>query len=434
MKQQIVPFALVPLDAGCRNQIFGAINAINDIVGNRFDINELLVFPEDVSSYQDIKTPLFYSSFKSYGEFKNKIFSRLDAYMQKVSFVPRIFITVYNPTESSNPAKDTDKLCAAVKEYYAKNNLGNVLTVVLTSRYYKYKNVDMINIPKHLLTFSSRIRMLKNQNIRKNILVTIGTINNFNIHTVKNKFNEFTKILTKLKKDDLLRNVVEKYERYKKTSKKVVFLLGGRVEGPEIVFDLDYARKLYSDALKLQQAGFGVVITNGPRTPNNVTDYFYEKSSQNNDIIFQNSKKIATSDEDRAPSKWRIYSGKHEEEFKKLQAFGNIYPAILGFDNTLVVHTMDSYSSCETSSAGFPTAISTKGIYVDPVARYDCQNLVELLCPKYAIDFDEFVKIACAMKIEPKDLHPQILSSALRVFAETAINKFIALIKKSDRM
>lgn len=426
----MIPFALAPIDAGCRNQILGAFEAINTLTGNVKTPDELFVLPETVSDYMDIKTPLCYSQFSNYDKFKQVLFNRLDAFMAKSSFVPHIFITVYNPTESNIPGKDADKLCAAIKEYYKNNNLGNVLTVVLTSRYYKYKYVDLINIPKHLMTFSLRIRLLRNKNLRKKHLITVGTINNFNIQKVKSKFVELNNTFEKLKDDEDLKDIIAKFESYKHTSKKVVYLLGGRVEGPEIVFDIDYARKLFNDAQKLASVGFGVVIANGPRTPNNVTDFLYEKSLANKDIIFHNCKRIAQCDEDRGISKWRIYSGKYEEQFKKMSTLGNIYPGILGYENTLVVHTMDSYSSCETASAGIPTAVSTKGIYVDPVARYDCQNLVELLCPRYAIDFDEFVKIACTMQIEPKNLQPHILSNVLRVFAETVINKYITLSKK----
>ena len=307
----MIPFALAPIDAGCRNQILGAFDAINNLTGNVKTPDELFVLPEGISDYMDIKTPLCYSQFNNYDKFKQILFKRLDIFMAKSSFVPHIFITVYNPTESNIPGKDADKLCAAIKEYYKDNNLGNVLTVVLTSRYYKYKYVDLVNIPKHLMTFSLRIRLLRNKNLRKRILITVGTINNFNIQKVKSKFVELNNTLKKLKSDKELKEIVAKFENYQRTSKKVVFLLGGRVEGPEIVFDIDYARKLFSDAKKLAATGFGVVIVNGPRTPNNVTDFLYEKSLENKDRIFQNSKKIAQNDEDRGLSKWRIYSGKH---------------------------------------------------------------------------------------------------------------------------
>ena len=186
---------------------------------------------------------------------------------------------------------------------------------------------------------------------------------------------------------------------------------------------MTYVQKLLADAKHLAAAGYGVVFVNGPRTPNNVTDYLFEKAAQLPDIIFQNSKKIASSDDERTPAHWRIYSGQNEAVFRTLAKLGNVYPGVLGWPNTLVVHTMDSYSSCETSGAAIPTAISKKGLWVDPAARYDCHNLEQLLCPRYAIDFDEFVNLACNMKVEPKNLHPQVLSSPLHVFAETIINR-----------
>ena len=46
-------------------------------------------------------------------------------------------------------------------------------------------------------------------------------------------------------------------ENFKKAAKKVVFCLGGRVEGSEIVFDINYVDKLFNDALLLDKAGFG---------------------------------------------------------------------------------------------------------------------------------------------------------------------------------
>ena len=64
-----------------------------------------------------------------------------------------------------------------------------------------------------------------------------------------------------------------------------------------------------------------------------------------------------------------------------------------------------------------------KGIYVDPNIRYDCHNLVKILCPKYAVDFDEFVDLACNLKLEPNDLKLSILPNSQRVFAETAVNR-----------
>ena len=315
MKNTIIPFALSPVDVGYRNQIIGALNAICNLTGETLPVEDLFVLPKGVSNYLDVKDTLHYSQFKNYTAFKSCLFECLDEYFKKVKHIPRLFITVYNPTESSNPGKNADKLCAVVKEFYRSRNLGYVMTIVLTSRYYKYKNVDLINIPKHLMTFALRIRLIRNKKLRNKIFITTGTINNFNIHNVKLKFSELTKKLNKLKKDNELKPIISKFENYKKTSKKVVFLLGGRVEGPEIIFDIDYAQKLYNDALKLASSGYGVAFINGPRTPNNVSDFLHEKALTNPNIIFHNCKRIAQKDEERTLASWRIYSGKHEKEF-----------------------------------------------------------------------------------------------------------------------
>lgn len=94
------------------------------------------------------------------------------------------------------------------------------------------------------------------------------------------------------------------------------------------------------------------------------------------------------------PSSWRLYSGRHAADFAKLQKLGNIYPGVLGYGNTLAVHTGDTYSCCETISAGIPTAISSDGIYIDKSVRPDCLNMQQLMIPKYALRFEDFVSLA----------------------------------------
>lgn len=420
----ITAFAVATPDAGCRNQILGAFRALSGLTGQTCDPEKMFVLPENVQSIYNLKESLQLTQINNYAEFRREMFVMFDAYFKTVELVPRIFITVYNLTESKHPEFYTDMLCHAVKDYYAERKLGRIFTTVLTSKLYSYKYVDLINVPKHLLTFSSRIRLLRNQELRKKVLITIGTINNFNIATVREKYSALLDILEKLKQenDPLIQNLSAKYEAYAVTPKKVVFCLGGRVSGSEIIFGVSYANKLYGDAECLATKGYGIVFVNGPRTPNEVVDFLYEKSLKHPSIIFQNCKRIAESDEDREPGRWRIYSGKYEEDFRKYQFIGNIYPGILGFPNTLAVHTADTYSCCETANAAITTAISVNGIYINPEVRYDCLNLYKLLCPKYIVDFDDFVQATDTMRIEPRDIRTTILSSPLRVFAETVLN------------
>lgn len=420
--QDLKAFALAPQNTGELNQLRGALKAISDLTANQEDIERDFLLPGNVVSASDVRDDLYYSNFSSYDKFRKEIHLLLDKYFQTNNTVPKIFVTAYTQGLNKLAQKNVDMLCRAVKEYYKQHTLGPLLTVVLTSRMHKYQYVDLINVPKHLLTFRARIRLLQNKKLRKKTLITTGTINSFNRQNVKTKFKELSQKLKKLKNKPEFSDWLNKFANFAQTPKKVVISLGGRVEGPEIIFNVNFAKKLFSDAERLDQNGFGIVFVNCHRTPNDVTDYIYEQSLRHPRIIFQNCKKIAASDEDRQPQKWRIYSGKNEEVFRLFEQIGNIYPAVLGYDNTLVVHTADSYACCETAAAAIPTAICSKGLYIDPSLRYDCLNLQQLMCPKYAIDWDDFVTLACNMKIEPQSLSPQILSNPLRVFAETVIS------------
>ena len=405
------------------NQIYGAFKALEDLTGNTYEYEKSLLLPLGISNIRDLKDTLKLSNFSDYQSFKQEVFAILNNFLKTKEIAPKVFLVAYTQADNKVAGKNMDAVCRAVKEFYKEHNLGNVFTSVLTSRLHKYKYVDLINIPKHLLTFTSRIRLLQNAELRKKSLITVGTINNFNRKTVKDKKKELIASLQKYKANPELLAQVQKLSAFITNPKKIVICLGGRVEGPEINFTLQFAKKLFNDAQKLATCGYSVVFVNSPRTPNNVADYLYEMTRYDNNITFHNCKTIAQSDEDRTPQRWRIYSGKYENEFTQMLVIGNIYPGILGFDNLLVAHTMDSYSSCETANAAITTAICTKGIEIDEEIRYDCYNLVQLLCPKYAVDWDDFVHFSQNMKIEPKDLRPQVLSSPLRVFAETLLNR-----------
>lgn len=427
---QIRAFALATPRLGYLNQVIGALRSLSDLFGLEYDETNSFLLPKGCEKLEDMKNPIVYSDFENYDNFKSCIWNMLDEYVKKVIFPPRVFVTPYDMTENSSATLNADMLCRTVKEYYKQHNLGFVLTALINGRLYDYKYVDLVNVPKHLLTLRSRMKLLQNRSLRKKVLFTLGTINNFSRTNVTLKCSELLNKLDSIKDDNVLKMFSDKFAKFRNASKRVVFCLGGRVEGTEILFDVSYAQHLYEQAEKLSRNGYGIIFVNGPRTPNDVTDFLYQKSVNNPNIMFHNCKSIAANDEERLPQKWRIYSGKYEKEFKALQKIGNIYPAVLGFDNTLVVHTMDSYSGCETSGAAIPTAISSKGIYVNPSIRYDCHNLVKILCPKYAIDFDEFVDLACNFKLEPNDLKLSILPNSQRVFAETAINRFYQESKK----
>ena len=404
-------------------QIYGAFKALEDLTGNTYDYNQMLLLPKGISSVKELKENIVFSKYPSYAAFKKEVYAILDNFFAKQNQIPKVFITSYVQADNKVSGKNVDMLCRAVKEYYKEHRLGSIFTAVLTSRLHKYKYVDLINIPKHLLTFKARIRLLQNSALRKKSLITIGTINDLDQKTIKEKKKTLLATLKKYKDDSGLQKQIKKISAFITAPKKIVFCLGGRVDGPEINFSVQFAKKLYNDAQKMASNGYHIIFVNGPRTPNDVNDFIYEQTLNQENIGFQNCKNVAQTDEDRMPKRWRIYSGKYEKEFSEMLKLGNIYPGILGFDNLIVVHTMDSYASCETANAAVCTAICSKGVQIDSDIRYDCYNLVQLLCPKYAIDWDDFVDLSQNMKIEPKDLKPQILSSPLRVFAETVLNR-----------
>ncbi|MFI3241603.1 MAG: hypothetical protein R3Y43_03455 [Alphaproteobacteria bacterium] len=417
-------FALPTINVGYQNQIIGAINAISNFIGQTWDVNKLFLTPKNIRNISELKEDVKYSNYSSYKEFAEDMFLMIDAYLKKTKNIPNIFITVYNQADNENAPRNIKMACRAVKEYYKKNNLGFVLCCVLTSNFHKYRYVDLINIPKHNLNLINRLRLVSDKKLRKKVLITKGIINNFNIETVVKKKKELTTLLKQNNtKNIIINNSLEKLANFTKKSKRIVFCLGGRVDGPEIDFNLKYIQKLLKDAIKLEKLGYSIVFVNGHRTPNNITDFLYKKTKDMPNITFQNSKPIAKNKDERKKENWRIYSGKYEKELSELATIGNIYPAVLGFENTLVVHTADSYASCETSNAAIPTAISSKGLYINPEKRPDCLRLKNILCPVFAIDWDDFLKKTTTESIEPKDISTKVLPGSLRVFAEQVINK-----------
>ena len=179
-KDTLLAFAVDTPYMGCRNQILGALDAINKNSKTALPAEKCLLLPSGAETVDDMRESLCYAHFGSYRSFQNEIFALLDARLPQLPAVPRVFITAYNLTESGAADKNADMLCRAVKEYYRRHNLGKIFTVVLISRLHNYKYVDLVNVPKHLLTFYSRIRLLQNKKLRQKTLITVGTVHKFN--------------------------------------------------------------------------------------------------------------------------------------------------------------------------------------------------------------------------------------------------------------
>lgn len=406
---------------GYQNQLKGAIGAVADLKGYHIEEERFFLLPENAKSIADVGKEAYYSHFKDYKSFAKFVWQMFDSAIKRDKVVPKVVLIAYDQSESAEPGHHVDMTGRAIKEYYREKKLGNVFVAVISSRFYKYKYIDLINIPKFLLTFYTRLRLFESKKMRRRSLVTVGIINNFKPSVVQSAKADLLLKLKKLSQKQDLAPIVSKLQAFCKAPKRVVFCLGGRVEGNEIIFDLRDAATLAEQVQTLASAGYAVAIVNGPRTPNNVTDYLYKAFKENPQVVFHNCKRIAQNEAEA--SSWRIYSGDYETDFKLHAQIGNIYPAVVGFENTLVVHTLDTYASCETASAAIPTAVMSNVPYIDKAKRYDCYNLQELLCPKYAADFDRFLSSVDILNLEPKNLKLRVLSNPLRVFAETVVNR-----------
>jgi len=407
----IAAFAFDTPYLGYRNQLLGALKALR---GNDSNAERYLLPLSDSDG-----EAVCFSNCKNYKDFSCRIFAALDKAFLLLPEIPRVFLAAFNFTETGSAQKNSDMLCRAVKEYYTEHNLGNIFTAILSSRLYDYEYADLINVPRHLLDEDVRRELLKNKKLRRKTVITIGIIHSFSREKVADKKVEFLNTIQKDFQQAAVSRQIKKLRDFVKTAKKAVICLGGRTEKNEIVFTRKYADDLWQKCCLLTAHGYGVVIVNGPRTPNFIADYLYKKSLTA-EIVFHNCKTVAATTEEK--NKWRLYSGQYENEFRLLSQIGNIYPAVLGFSNTIAVHTLDSFSCCETISAGIPTAISTEEIFIS-FAREDCFRMLDILTPKYALKFEDFVDMACYMKIEPQNLRSSALPDVTKVFANAVYKR-----------
>lgn len=205
---------------GCRNQLLGALDAINKNSKTALPAEKCLLLPSGAETVDDMRESLCYAHFGSYRSFQNEIFALLDARLPQLPAVPRVFITAYNLTESGAADKNADMLCRAVKEYYRRHNLGKIFTVVLISRLHNYKYVDLVNVPKHLLTFYSRIRLLQNKKLRQKTLITVGTVHKFTMAGVLARKAELDEKLKKTPREPVLKQQIAKLRNFTRKSKK----------------------------------------------------------------------------------------------------------------------------------------------------------------------------------------------------------------------
>ncbi len=401
--KNLVAFAPPTPNLGELNQIRGIFTALMQCQNDerkRFAFNLAVCFKNIVGG------SLRLSSYENYEDFKADVFRCLDYYFSKHVLIPRIFVMAYTQSDNIRGISNVDSMCRAVKEYYEQNRLGWIYTVAVNAKLGDYRWTDLILVAGHMLSEADKDRLAADEELKKKVFVSEGIVHNMSRLYIRQKFRQ-KKVQTLLTK-------------YKNGKPNVVFVCGGRVAGPEIRLPLENAEKIYAKMAELADKGYNSVILNGPRTPNEVTDYFCEQSLlSGGKVDFYNSKSLSHDKGSKLLEPWRVYRGKFEEKFGVEQKqYGAIYPAILGLENTLAVHSFDSFASCETASSGIPTAIC-RWVEIDKNIRPDCYRLADLLTNGgYAVDFADFDG-----RVEPKDLKLKLLPNSNLEFAKRIVKE-----------
>lgn len=311
--------------------------------------------------------------------FKEAVSDAVSEYL-KDGPVPNFVVLPINHSALEKENADVDLLSVAVKEAFAKHG-HSVETMVLASNLYDYQHVDLIHVGEHLLSHEDEAKLLANSKLKQRVVKTLGVPSNIS-----------WQYIGALASRPETNAILKKYQG----KKNVLFSLGGKTENDAIKFTIKDAENLLNAAIKLKAFGYNVIFTNSPRTPNDVTDYLFEKCKIFH-MDFYNSKKVATTEEER--TNFRVYDGKHNAEFQRdLEEIGNIYPAILSVCD-FAVYTHDSFSyTSDAAAIGLPSVVYTKN-EID-ASRPDCHKLFKLCCEQgHVMDLDE--ALACVKEGKP---------------------------------
>ena len=318
-------------------------------------------------------------NFESTEAFEKAVQKSVDNYLTDGT-APEYVIIPVDHAASKNENENVDLIASAVKKAFAKNKI-EVKTMALASNLYDYKNVDLIHVGKHLLSDTDEKMLSENNQLKSRVVETLGVPSNLSWLRINTEANAPQK-----------KDIIDKF----RGKKNVLFSLGGKTDNGAIQFTLKDAEKLFESAKKLMLSGYNVIFTNSPRTPNDVTDYLYEKcklyeKSEKFHISFFNSKKVATTEEEK--KNFRIYDGKYNKEFnEQLQKTGNIYPAVLslfeGNDKGFVINTHDSFSyTSDAAALGIPSVVYTENEINS--SRPDCHKLFKICSENgYVIDLN----------------------------------------------
>jgi len=372
--------------AGTNNQIRGVI------LEAAKEENSVPVTRNDLLKAAD-GTLLHHSKFNSEKDYLAAIDAAVSAYCLELrkngAKAPEFVVLPYDHSNGPVEYEGIDILSRGLKQSFAEHGV-KIKTMVIASNLYNYQDVDLIHVGKHQLSAADEQTLRETPSLKSRIIETLGVPSNLSWLRIKQEAG------SPLKKAELAKF------RGRKT---VLFSLGGKTENGAITFTLDDAKKLFDAALKLKCAGYKVAFTNSPRTPDDVTDFLYEKCKLLN-MDFYNSKQLARTFEE-AERNFRLYDGKYKNEFaaQAERTGGNIYPAILSVCS-FVVNTHDSFSYTSDAAALGITSVVYTGNKIDSERRPDCHKLFSLCHESgYVVSLDEaLTKITKKEKLATKPM------------------------------
>ncbi|MBQ8481522.1 MAG: mitochondrial fission ELM1 family protein [Alphaproteobacteria bacterium] len=294
----------------------------------------------------------------------------------KQQIVPDIAVLPIDQSRVNQENIDADIVSELIKKSFRKYNI-NIKTLVIASNLYPYRDVDFIHVGAHQLSEADEKRLQTDKELRRRVILTLGVPSDLSGMQIK----------LAARKNDVIKSFLAKI-----ASKPVVlFSVGGKTADNVIKFTLQDAEKIMQAARFFRNNGYAVVIANSPRTPNEVTDYFFQQYLQDNEILFFNSKNIAKNEEEK--SNFRFYSGIYAEALsEQYSKYGNIYPAILDVCD-FVVNTHDSFSyTSDVAALGIPSVVYTGNEIGE--TRRDCHKLFELChTAGYVVSLEEAINI-----------------------------------------
>ena len=227
MIRHMIAFAPSTPKLGEFNQLRGVLSGLMRFCdkGMHFAYNLDMCF-ENVAG-----TPLKRHLYADDESFERDVFRCLDGYFSHHLLVPKVFVTICSPEDADNAAANVDAVCRAVKDYYAARGMGRVVTAAVNSSIYNYGSADVVHVCGHLMSEEERQMLESDAELKRKIFVSEGIIHNMSRVFIRQKFGQ-----PKMQKVSAA---------CQNGRPNVVFVLGGRVAGPEIRLSLHNAENIF---------------------------------------------------------------------------------------------------------------------------------------------------------------------------------------------